>query len=167
MESDKKDPGIDEGGATPADPTNLAGTVVAVCLSVAKGTGKVPVEEGKLIPDFGLEGDAHAGKWHRQVSLLDYGKVLDFNEKGAKVTHGDFGENILLTGLDLKSLPVGTRLKVGPATLEVTQIGKECHSHCQIFHRVGDCIMPREGIFAKVLSGGEIKAGDRAQILTG
>jgi MOSC domain-containing protein YiiM len=139
--------------------------VVAVCLSKAKGTPKAPVEGGLLIVDHGLESDAHAGRWHRQVSLLDYGKVLAFNQRGGQVSHGDFGENILVAGLDLRSLPVGSKLKVGPATVEVTQIGKECHSHCQIYDRVGDCIMPREGIFAKVLSGGEVRAGDEVRVL--
>jgi MOSC domain-containing protein YiiM len=146
-------------------PAKIEGKIVAVCLSKEKGTPKVPVERGTLIEDFGLESDAHAGKWHRQVSLLDYGKVLGFNEKGAQVTHGDFGENLLVRGLDLRDLPVGTKLGLGQAILEVTQIGKECHSHCQIFKRVGDCIMPREGIFAKVLAGGEVKAGDSVMIL--
>jgi MOSC domain-containing protein YiiM len=141
------------------------GRVVAVCLSEAKGVSKRAVESGKLVPDFGLESDAHAGKWHRQVSLLDYGQVEAFNAKGGAVDHGAFGENILVSGIDLKSLPVGSRLKVGPALLEVTQIGKECHSRCQIFYRVGDCIMPREGIFAKVLTGGEVRQGDEVQPL--
>ncbi|MDR1677393.1 MAG: MOSC domain-containing protein [Deltaproteobacteria bacterium] len=156
---------------TQAPPDNAPGPfqegqVVAVCLSQKKGTAKTPVENATLIPDFGMENDAHAGKWHRQVSLLDYGQVLDFNKKGAQVTHGDFGENILVSGINLKTIPVGTKLTLGQATLEVTQIGKECHSHCQIFKRVGDCIMPREGIFAKVLSGGEIKAGDTVVVHT-
>jgi MOSC domain-containing protein YiiM len=138
----------------------MEGKIVAVCLSEAKGTPKKAVASGLLMVDHGLKDDAHAGPWHRQVSLLSFGKVEEFNQKGAMVDHGAFGENILVAGLDLRSLPVGTRLAVGPATLEVTQIGKECHSHCQIYHRVGDCIMPREGIFAKVLTGGEVKPGD-------
>jgi MOSC domain-containing protein YiiM len=96
---------------------------------------------------------------------LDYGKVLDFNSRGGQVTHGDFGENLLVKGIDLRNLPVGTKLQLGTATLEVTQIGKECHSRCQIYDRVGDCIMPREGIFAKVLSGGDVKAGDEIVVL--
>ncbi|MDR1308657.1 MAG: MOSC domain-containing protein [Deltaproteobacteria bacterium] len=141
------------------------GRIVAVCLSEGKGTPKAPVAEGLLMADHGLEGDAHAGRWHRQVSLLDHGQVLDFNRRGAGVGHGDFGENILVSGLDLKAIPVGSRLRIGGAILEVTQIGKECHSHCQIFARVGDCIMPREGIFAKVLSGGPVRAGDAIEVL--
>jgi MOSC domain-containing protein YiiM len=143
---------------------DLSGVIVAVCLSERKGVAKKAVESALLVPDFGLENDAHAGKWHRQVSLLDYGQVEAFNAKGGEVDHGAFGENILVSGIDLKSLPVGSKLQVGPATLEVTQIGKECHSHCQIFYRVGDCIMPREGIFAKVLTGGEVRKGDQVVV---
>jgi MOSC domain-containing protein YiiM len=142
-----------------------SGVIVAVCKSDVKGVGKSQVDTAKLIPDFGLESDAHAGNWHRQVSLLDYSQVEAFNAKGGEVDHGAFGENILVSGIDLKTLPVGTRLRVGPATLEVTQIGKECHSRCQIFYRVGDCIMPREGIFAKVLTGGDVRKGDPVTII--
>ncbi|MDR2444040.1 MAG: MOSC domain-containing protein [Deltaproteobacteria bacterium] len=144
---------------------NKNGKIVAICLSEKKGTAKHVIEQGRLLVDHGLENDAHAGNWHRQVSLLDYGQVEAFNAKGAKVDHGAFGENILVSGIDLRSIPIGTRLLVGSATLEVTQIGKECHSHCEIFHRVGDCIMPREGIFAKVLSPGEIKSGDAVTVM--
>ncbi|MDR1578356.1 MAG: MOSC domain-containing protein [Deltaproteobacteria bacterium] len=138
----------------------MEGKLVAICLSEAKGTAKKAVPSGWLVVNHGLQDDAHAGNWHRQVSLLSWQKVVEFNQKGAAVDHGDFGENLLVDGIDLRSLPVGTRLAVGSALLEVTQIGKQCHSHCQIFHRVGDCVMPREGIFAKVLTGGEIKTGD-------
>ena len=138
----------------------LTGTVRAVCTSLAKGTVKRPVEKGVFIPDYGIEHDAHAGKWHRQVSLLSYDSVQAFNRKGAGVTDGDFGENLLVEGIDLKALPVGTVLKAGPVTLRLTQIGKECHSDCEIRRRTGDCIMPREGVFAEVLEGGEIRAGD-------
>lgn len=141
------------------------GVIVAVCLSERKGVGKKAVDHGRLLPDFGLETDAHAGKWHRQVSLLDYGQVEAFNARGGAVDHGAFGENILVSGIDLKALPVGSKLKVGDALLEVTQIGKECHSRCQIFYRVGDCIMPREGIFAKVLAGGDVQKGDKVTVL--
>ena len=139
---------------------NLHGTVRAVCVSEAKGTAKRPVEKGVFIPGFGIETDAHAGKWHRQVSLLSYDKVLAFNQKGAAVTDGDFGENLLVEGIDLKELPVGSVLKTGTVTLRLTQIGKECHSGCAIRQRTGDCIMPREGVFAEVLTGGEIRPGD-------
>ena len=140
--------------------TNVAGTVRAVCISPARGTEKRPVETARFIKDFGIEGDAHAGKWHRQVSLLSYDKVQAFNERGAAVTDGDFGENLLVEGIDFPALPVGTILKAGNVILRITQIGKECHSHCAIHERTGDCIMPRDGVFAEVIEGGEIKAGD-------
>jgi MOSC domain-containing protein YiiM len=138
----------------------LEGRIIAVCRSEKKGTAKKPIEDGRLLADFGLEGDAHGGDWHRQVSLLDHGQVLAFIKRGGQVTHGDFGENLVVEGINLKELPIGSTIKIGPALMAVTQIGKECHSHCQIYHKVGDCIMPREGIFAKVLQGGPVKAGD-------
>ena len=138
----------------------LQGTVRAVCISPAKGTEKRPAEKGVFIRDHGIENDAHAGKWHRQVSLLSYDSVQEFNRSGAGVTDGDFGENLLVEGIDLKRLPVGPVLKAGTVTLRLTQIGKECHSGCAIRERTGDCIMPREGVFAEVLEGGEIRAGD-------
>ncbi len=138
----------------------LQGTVRAVCVSPAKGTAKRPAEKGVFIRDFGIENDAHAGKWHRQVSLLSYDSVQEFNRRGGGVTDGDFGENLLVEGIDLKRLPVGTVLKAGTVTLRLTQIGKECHSGCAIRERTGDCIMPREGVFAEVLEGGEICPGD-------
>ena len=138
----------------------LKGTIRAVCISPAKGTEKHPVEKGVFIRDFGIENDAHAGKGHRQVSLLSCHSVEEFNQKGAAVTDGAFGENLLVDGIDLKTLPVGSVLKAGTVVLRTTQIGKECHSECAIRRRTGDCIMPREGIFAEVLEGGEIRAGD-------
>ena len=138
----------------------LQGTVRAVCTSPEKGTEKRPAEKGVFIRDYGIENDAHAGKWHRQVSLLSWDSVQEFNRRGAGVTDGDFGENLLVEGIDLKELPVGTVLKAGTVTLRLTQIGKECHSGCAIRERTGDCIMPREGVFAEVLEGGEIRAGD-------
>ena len=140
------------------------GTVKAVCISREKGTAKRPVEAGHFIKDFGIEHDAHAGKWHRQVSLLSYDKAEEFNQKGAFVADGDFGENLLVEGIDFKSLPVGTILKAGSVTMRMTQIGKECHSDCAIRRRVGDCIMPREGVFAEVLEGGEIRPGDEMSV---
>ena len=143
----------------------IRGIVRAVCTSPAKGTEKRPVESGHFIPDFGIENDAHAGKWHRQVSLLSYNKVEEFNAKGARVTDGDFGENLLVEGIDFKNLPVGTILRVGTVTLRMTQIGKECHSRCAIHERVGDCIMPREGVFAEVLTEGDIRAGDTMEVI--
>ena len=138
----------------------LEGVVKAICISTARGTEKHAIEEANFIKDYGIEGDAHAGKWHRQVSLLSYNKVEEFNAKGGNVEDGAFGENVLVSGLDFKNLPVGTILKCGEVVLEMTQIGKECHSHCNIFHRVGDCIMPREGVFAIVKKGGVMKIGD-------
>ena len=142
----------------------LRGTVKAVCTSPAKGTAKKPAEKGVFIRDFGIENDAHAGKWHRQVSLLSYDSVQAFNQRGAGAADGDFGENVLVEGIDLKALPVGTVLKAGTVTLRLTQIGKECHSDCEIRRRTGDCIMPREGVFAEVLEGGEIRPGDSMEV---
>ena len=110
--------------------------------------------------DFGIEGDAHAGKWHRQVSLLSHDKIEAFRAKGAEVTDGAFGENLVVTNLDFRSFQVGTRLICRDVILEMTQIGKECHHGCLIFQKMGECIMPREGVFAKVIRGGEIKIGD-------
>lgn len=137
----------------------LKGIIKAVCLGEAKGTEKRPVAAVTLIANHGLLGDAHAGNWHRQVSLLSADKVDEFNARGGKAEIGAFGENILVSGIDFKSLPVGSILRAGEVVLKMSQIGKECHSHCQIFHRVGDCIMPREGVFATVEHGGELHAG--------
>lgn len=136
------------------------GKIKAICISEKKGTQKTEVQEAELIADFGIKGDAHAGKWHRQVSLLGYEKIEAFKEKGVQLENGAFGENIVVEGFDLKKLPVGTKFQVGDVLLELTQIGKECHSHCAIYHAVGDCIMPREGVFTKVLQGGIIHRGD-------
>ncbi len=140
--------------------TEIRGIIRAVCISSEKGTEKRPVPEAILKKDFGIEGDAHAGKWHRQVSLLSYDKVEAFNALGAQVQDGDFGENILVEGIDLKSLPVGSILRAGTVVMRMTQIGKECHTSCAIRMRVGDCIMPREGVFAEVLEEGMIRPGD-------
>ena len=139
---------------------NRRGTVRAVCISTARGTEKTPVEKGHFLVDFGIEGDAHGGKWHRQVSLLSYDKVEAFNRRGADVKDGAFGENLVVEGLDFRSMAVGTRLYAGTAVLEMTQIGKECHSHCAIYKKMGECIMPREGVFAKVIREGIIRPGD-------
>lgn len=136
------------------------GKIVAICISEKKGTQKKPIEEGILRENYGLEGDAHAGNWHRQVSLLSYEKVIEFNKKGAGVDSGDFGENLVVEGYDLKKIPVGTIFRCNDVLLEITQIGKECHGHCEIYKKMGDCIMPREGIFARVLHGGIIRPGD-------
>ncbi|MEE1163165.1 MAG: MOSC domain-containing protein, partial [Lachnospiraceae bacterium] len=138
----------------------LQGRVRAVCTSPAKGTEKRPVPEAVFVKGHGIEGDAHAGKWHRQVSLLSYDKVEAFNARGAQVVDGDFGENILAEGIDFQKLPVGSILRCGTVVLRMTQIGKECHQGCAIRQRVGDCIMPREGVFAEVLEEGVIRPGD-------
>lgn len=141
------------------------GKIMAVCISEKRGTQKKNIEKVRLIENFGLEGDAHAGNWHRQVSLLSYEKVRAFEEKGISVEDGAFGENLLVEGFDFKTLPVGTRFRCGEVLLEMTQIGKECHSHCEIYQAVGDCIMPREGVFARVLHGGVIQIGDEMEIV--
>ncbi|MBR4711590.1 MAG: MOSC domain-containing protein [Clostridia bacterium] len=136
------------------------GIIRAVCVSETKGTEKINVHRAVIRENWGLEGDAHAGPWHRQVSLLSLQKVREFNLLGACVSDGAFGENLLVDGIDCAALPVGTRLRCGDILLEVTQIGKECHSDCAIRQRVGTCIMPHQGIFARVLRGGEIREGD-------
>ncbi|MDO4581691.1 MAG: MOSC domain-containing protein [Bacillota bacterium] len=143
------------------------GEVLAVCLSEAKGTPKQDVGQGELIAGHGLQGDAHAGDWHRQVSLLSWDKIEEFRARGAQVADGAFGENLIVAGIDFKALPLGTRMRVGAAELELTQIGKECHHGCVIFQTMGDCIMPREGVFARVLRGGAVKAGDILHIERG
>ena len=136
------------------------GKVIAVCISEKKGTQKHPVEEAEFVEDWGIKNDAHAGKWHRQVSLLSYEKIEEFKAKGAPVKDGAFGENLIVQGFDFKTLPVGTRLKCNDVILEITQIGKQCHIGCEIFKIMGDCIMPREGVFARVIQGGVISEGD-------
>ena len=136
------------------------GTVRAVCLSAEKGTAKKDLGQAELVSQHGLSGDAHAGNWDRQVSLLSLQKIEAFRAQGAKVEYGAFGENLVIDGIDLASLAVGTKFRCGEALLEMTQIGKECHNHCAIYKRMGDCIMPREGVFARVLHGGVIKKGD-------
>jgi MOSC domain-containing protein YiiM len=140
--------------------------IVSIALSKRKGTRKTPVEEAFLSRDHGLEGDAHAGPWHRQVSFLASESIDGAREKGLDVGFGDFAENIATVGIDWKSLPVGTRVRLGDSALvEITQIGKECHTKCAIYYQAGDCIMPREGVFAKVLREGTIRRGDSIQIL--
>lgn len=140
------------------------GKIMAVNISEERGTQKKNVHSARLIEDWGIEHDAHAGKWHRQVSLLSYEKIEEFRKKGASVDEGAFGENLIIQGIDLRHLPVGTRLACGEVLLEVTQIGKQCHNGCEIFRLMGDCIMPREGIFAKVLRGGMISEGDEITV---
>ena len=137
------------------------GTIKGICISLQRGTQKTPVTKARLIEDWGIEGDAHAGKWHRQVSLLSREKIEAFRARGVQVEPGAFGENLIVEGYDLKTLPVGTLFRTGGGcVLELTQIGKQCHSHCEIYKVVGDCIMPREGVFARVLKGGIVKVGD-------
>lgn len=137
--------------------------VVAVCISVKKGERKTPVAEVRVRENHGIVGDAHAGEWHRQVSLLAEESIAKMRALGLDVTMGDFAENITTRGIELVSLPVGNRLQVGKTILEVTQIGKECHTRCAIYYQAGDCIMPKEGIFARVITGGVIRPGDRVQ----
>jgi len=141
------------------------GKIIAICTSPKKGTAKQTVEQITIVENFGLEGDAHAGNWHRQVSLLSWQAVEAFKARGALVKHGCFGENFVVDGIDFAALPVGTRIACNDALLEVTQIGKECHSHCQIFHTMGECIMPTQGVFARVLRGGVARTGDAMEVL--
>ncbi|GAB2043684.1 hypothetical protein AGATL06_01800 [Agathobaculum sp. TL06] len=140
------------------------GKIIAVCTSETRGVQKQSRKEALLEKDWGIRGDAHAGHWHRQVSLLSAEEVAAFNAKGADVRPGAFGENLVVEGIDFRSLPVGTLLRCGDALLELTQIGKECHHHCAIYAKMGDCIMPREGVFARVLAGGRISAGDEMTV---
>lgn len=140
-------------------------SVVAVCISEKKGEQKHEVEEIVLKKEHGIVGDAHAGNWHRQVSLLGTESVDKVRAALPEIAHGAFAENILTEGITLYTLPVGTRLRVGPVLFEVTQIGKECHQGCAIRQLTGDCVMPREGIFAIVLEEGTIRAGDRVEVV--
>ena len=139
------------------------GKILAICISEKRGTAKKIVESAIFHTEFGIVGDAHAGDWHRQVSFLGKNAIENFSEK---VNFGAFGENIVADGFDFKNLPIGTRLKSGEVIFEITQIGKKCHDKCEIYKKVGDCIMPREGIFGRVLHGGEIKIGDELEIFT-
>jgi MOSC domain-containing protein YiiM len=139
--------------------------VIAVCISVNKGERKTPVAQVELREEHGIVGDAHAGEWHRQVSLLAQESIEKMQRMGLNVDAGDFAENITTRGIDLPALPIGTRLTVGYVLIEVTQIGKECHTRCAIYHQAGDCVMPKEGIFARVLRGGVVKPGDRIELL--
>ena len=140
------------------------GKVLAVCISREKGTAKHNARKAEFIANYGIKGDAHAGAWHRQVSLLSHQKIEDFRARGASVNDGAFGENLVVDGIDFRGLPAGTILECGDVVLEITQIGKECHSHCAIYKSMGDCIMPREGVFAKVVHGGFIAAGDEMTV---
>ncbi len=142
------------------------GKVLDINISEKKGVIKTPLKEGIFIEDFGLEGDAHAGKWHRQVSLLGIESFNKMIELGIKdLDHGSFAENITTEGIILYELPVGTRMKIGETIQEVTQIGKECHTGCAIAQKVGKCVMPKEGIFTKVIKGGIVRPGDIIEVL--
>lgn len=144
----------------------MPGKVVAVCISENKGERKKPVAEVTVKENHGIVGDAHAGDWHRQISLLALESIRKMQEKGLDVTTGDFAENITTEGIDLPSLPIGTRIAIGETLNEVTQIGKECHTRCAIYHQAGDCVMPREGIFVKVIRGGAIRVDDKIEIVS-
>lgn len=140
--------------------------VVAVCTSPKKGMRKKNVGQAMFIKEHGLEGDAHTGTWHRQVSLLALESIDKMRAMGLDVNPGDFAENITTLGIDLVSLPVGTKIKLGSEVLgEVTQIGKECHQRCAIYYQAGDCVMPKEGIFIRVLEGGPVKKGDSVEVV--
>jgi MOSC domain-containing protein YiiM len=157
---------INLSGKHPIRSRNMRGTVMAVCISDVRGVRKQEVPgRARIVAGYGIEGDAHGGTWHRQISLLSYEKRAEFNQRGGGAENGDFGENILVSGIDLRTLPVGTRLRLDDALLEVTQIGKTCHAHCQIYQRVGDCIMPREGIFAQVIEEGSVGPGDTIDVI--
>ena len=143
------------------------GNVIAVCTSEQKGTQKKNVGSAKFIEDWGIENDAHAGHWHRQVSLLSHDRVEEFRARGAQVEDGAFGENLVVAGYDFKAMPIGTKFKCNDVLLELTQVGKQCHAHCEIYNVMGDCIMPREGVFTKVLHGGTISVGDTLTVVEG
>ncbi|MBT3311428.1 MAG: MOSC domain-containing protein [Desulfobacterales bacterium] len=135
--------------------------IVSISTSKKKGTVKKQINEVELIENHGISGDAHAGDWHRQVSFLSSESIEKTREQGLDVTFGDFAENIATEGIDWKEIPIGTKVRLGEgAEVEITQIGKECHNKCAIYYKAGDCIMPKEGIFAKVLKGGTIRCGD-------
>lgn len=140
------------------------GNVIAVCGSEIKGVRKKNVGSAAFVEDWGIRGDAHAGKWHRQVSMLSLEKIEKFRAQGAEVEYGDFGENLVVSGIDFKTLPIGTRFVCNDVVLELSQIGKECHEGCEIFKKMGRCIMPHEGVFARVLHGGTISVGDNLKV---
>jgi len=142
-----------------------AATVVSVNAAPEKGVRKEPRDEVVLVTGHGVEGDGHAGPWHRQVSLLALESIESMRARGLEVGPGDFAENVTTRGIAVVSLPLGTRLELGPCLVEVTQIGKVCHDRCAIFAQAGDCVMPREGIFGRVLSGGRLRAGDAVRVV--
>ena len=143
-----------------------SGTIVAVCTSVKKGTTKAEVESAVVEKGFGFKGDAHGGDWHRQISLLSMEQIEKMKEKGFDVKPGSFAENLTTRGFDLGAVKIGDRLKVGETVLlEVTQIGKECHTRCAIYNKIGECIMPEQGVFTKVIEGGEVRVGDPIELI--
>ncbi len=140
--------------------------ITSLAVSKKKGTVKKVIKSGKLIENHGFEGDAHAGDWHRQVSFLSQENIDAAREKGLDVSFGDFAENVATLGIDWKTIPVGTKVRLGEtAIVEITQIGKVCHKKCAIYYKAGDCIMPKEGVFAKVLHGGDVKLKDKVELL--
>lgn len=142
------------------------GRIKAISISEKRGTKKVNVPEAELKVDLGIVGDAHASNWHRQISLLGVESIDKMIAMGAEVSPGSFAENITTEGIDLRKIPIGDRLRIGEnVELEITQRGKECHNRCEIYEQVGDCVMPREGVFAKVIRPGKIRAGDTAEVL--
>ncbi len=139
--------------------------IIALNTSEKKGVQKNSVQKVTLIENHGILGDAHAGNWHRQVSFLGQECITDFNNKGALVKPGAFGENIIVDEVDFTTLPIGTKVLCNECELEITQIGKECHTRCHIFTKMGDCIMPKNGVFAIVNVGGEIQVGDHVKVI--
>ena len=142
------------------------GKVIATCISEIRGVQKKNVHTVKVVEGYGIENDAHGGNWHRQISLLSWDKIEAFRKKGAEVDDGAFGENLVVEGIDFKTLPLGTKFRCGDVVLELTQIGKECHHGCAIAQAVGTCIMPTEGVFARVLKGGPVRVGDRLVVVS-
>jgi len=140
--------------------------IVSIAVSKKKGTRKTPVEAAEVLKDHGILGDAHAGSWHRQVSFLAHEQIQEARERGLQVDFGDFAENVATEGVNWKDLPLGTCVKLGDQVIvEITQIGKECHKKCAIYYQAGDCIMPREGVFGRVLEGGTFHCGDAIEIM--
>lgn len=145
----------------------MTGKIAAISISKEKGQRKTPVPAAMLRKNFGILDDAHAGDWHRQVSLLAMESIAKMQKMGLSVGPGDFAENITTEGIDLLALPIGSRLALGETILEITQIGKECHNRCAIYYQAGDCVMPKEGLFAKVLQGGVVRQGEPVEVLVG
>jgi MOSC domain-containing protein YiiM len=148
------------------------GRVLSINISSEKGKKKTPIDKARIIEGYGIEGDVHAGRWHRQISLLSkvsidkMGAMVERKGKSTSLNYGDFAENLTIEGVDLLRLPIGATIKTSDGViLEVTQIGKKCHTDCEIYRLVGDCVMPREGIFARVIKGGEIKIDDEIEVI--